>query len=142
MPKLTTPSNRNRNQKRRFMLPDDTPKKNFKSLFCERFNCPPSEYEEQVFRRVLYLHARLLAPLLGILTPTHFAEDFQFIGNLGGAASLIEIDAEVACHKRMYKVRSPVFLRRGLKLRVSGGKVTSLPRQLLAVTKSKSSRSK
>ena len=112
------------------MSPSESSSRTFKSLFCEHFDCPPAEYEKRVLRCVLYRRARLLAPLLSAMFPNYFFDDFQFIADLGYATSLIEVNAEVAHHKKTSRQRSLVFLHRGLKLRVSGGKVVLLAHQL------------
>jgi hypothetical protein len=59
-------------------------RQNFQVLVCQRFHCPTSEYEERVFRKCLYWHARLLAPVVRRLKSDFFTEDFKFIRYLGG----------------------------------------------------------
>ena len=108
--------------------PVDT--QSFQSLFCERFNCPPSQYEEQAVRECLYRHARLLAPVLLRLRPDFFAEDAKFLRYLGQATSLNEAQADVADFKEHDCARSS-FWRNQLKIRVSGRKATKLAYDLL-----------
>ena len=65
-------------------------------LFCQRFGCPPSEYEERAFRECLYWHAKFLAPLLRRVKPEFFSEDFKFIRYLGAATNVREVKADAA----------------------------------------------
>jgi len=41
-----------------------------KSLFCAKFGCSPTEYEERAFRKCLYWHARFPAPFWGPSMPS------------------------------------------------------------------------
>src|SRR5258708_33532548 len=97
----------------------------FRFLFCERFNCFPSEYAERAFRECSYWHARLLAPVLLQVKPKFFAEDFKFIRYLGEATDVREANANAADFQDANFARSWSWRRR-LKLRVSGRKATRL----------------
>ena len=55
-------------------------------LFCQRFHCPLSEYEDRAFRKCLYWHARMLAPVVRRLKPDFFAEDLKFKDFVAGAS--------------------------------------------------------
>src|SRR5258708_38368380 len=57
----------------------------FQILFCDRFECPPSEYEERALRELLYSHARLVVPIIRKMRPDFFNQDFKFIRYLGTA---------------------------------------------------------
>ena len=103
----------------------------FKTLFCERYKCSPSEYEERAFRKCLYWHARLLAPVLRLLSPGLFSADFKFINYLGETAGGREASAEALDFQDANRAK-PNFLRTGLKIRVSGQKAASLARRLFA----------
>ena len=88
----------------------------FQSLFCQRFNCPTSEYDERAFRECLYWHARPLAPVLRRVKPDFFAEDFKFIGYLGEATGVREARANAADFQDANLGRRS-FWRRRLKIR-------------------------
>ena len=100
-------------------------------LLCQRFNCPASEYEELVFRKCLYWHARLLAPVVRRLKPDFFAEDFKFIGYLGASTDMREVSADLM-NFRDANLGRPRFWRTALKIRVSGRKASRLAQQLFA----------
>ena len=103
----------------------------FKVLFCERFDCPPSEFENRAFRELLYCHAKPLAPVIHKLNPEFFDEDFKFIQYLGDASGLREAKANAADFKDANAARRS-FWRTGLKIRVSGMKATKLAHRLFA----------
>ena len=101
----------------------------FQSLFCQRFNCAPSDYEVKAFRKCLYWHARFLAPVVRGLMPDFFAEDFKFIRHLGDSTSLREAVVDLLNFRDANK-SNPSFWRTGLKIRVSGRKASSLAHEL------------
>jgi hypothetical protein len=102
----------------------------FRFLFCRRFNCPLSEYEATAFKKCLYWHARLLAPLVRLLFPQFFADDLKFIGYLGTATDVREALTE-AQEFYLGNRRRANFWRAGFKIRVSGRKASRLARALL-----------
>lgn len=103
----------------------------FQLLVCQRFNCPTSEYEEGVFRKCLYWHARLLAPVVRRLKPDFFTVDFEFIRYLGESTGLREAGADLL-NFRDANLGKSSFWRTGLKIRVSGRKASRLAQQLFA----------
>ena len=107
-------------------------------LVCQRFNCPTSEYEERVFRKCLYWHARLLAPVVRRLNPGFFAEDFKFIRYLGASTGLREVITDLM-NFRDANLGQASFWRTTLKIRVSGRKASRLAQQLFAAEKDASS---
>jgi len=100
-------------------------------LFCARFGCSEAEYEELAFRHCLYWHARVMAPVLRLLSPSLFDSDLEFIGDLGSATDWQEVKIDVNNFHIMNKGESG-FWRATLRLRVSGRKATRLARQLFS----------
>jgi len=101
----------------------------FKSLFCEKFGCPPERYEERAFRKCLYWHARFLAPVIRKISPDFFFEDFKFIRYLGDSLGVRDATVDIRNYSDVNR-RSLEFFRTGLKIRVSGQKANRLVRQL------------
>ncbi len=101
----------------------------FQALFCERFKCPVSQFEEKVFRKCLYWHARPFAPVLRLLMPKLFAEDFKFIRYLGASTGLREAVVDLMNFRDTNLGRAG-FWRGELKLRVSGRKASKLAQEL------------
>jgi hypothetical protein len=91
----------------------------FQNLFCQRFNCPPSAYEERALKKCLYWQARLLAPSVRKLNPNVFAEDFKFIRYLGAATGLRDASEDVLNFRDVNRGNQS-FLRISLRIRVSG----------------------
>ena len=106
------------------------PGANLKSLFCERFGCPPEDYEERAFQKLLYRHARLLAPVIRILKPSFFLEDFKFIAYLGDAVDFRQAKVDVLDFNDLGK-KHWRLLHTGLRIRVSGRKARRLAFELL-----------
>ena len=98
-------------------------------LFCRQFHCAPSDYTERAFRKLLYRHARLIAPVFRKLRRDPFAEDFRFVRDLGEATDLREAMACVADFQ-VANIAWRRFWRTTLKIRVSGLKATRLAQQL------------
>lgn len=111
------------------MKTDSPSARDLRSLFCERFNCPDGEFEKRAFRKCLYFHARMIAPLLPWLTPGGFQRDLLFIRYLGNAKSLQEVQIEIhSLHDDDHF--QPRFARYGLRLRISGRKANKLAAKL------------
>jgi hypothetical protein len=107
------------------------PARQFHSVFCARFSCPPSEYEERAFQQYLYSHAKLLAPVLRKLKPSLFAEDFKFIRYLGEASDSREVKACAADFQDANFARRSIW-RNTLRIRVSGRKAGRLAQRLIS----------
>jgi hypothetical protein len=101
----------------------------FKSLFCERFGCSSEEYEERAFWKLLYWHARILAPVIRIIKPDFFLEDFKFIRYLGDAVDARQAKVDVLDFKDLNR-KHWRLLHTGLRIRVSHRKARRLAFQL------------
>jgi len=103
----------------------------FKALFCKFLDCSPAQFEERVFRQSLYLHARLVAPLIRVLRPDFFERDFWFIRTLGETTDSPEANGTAARFRDMSRAsHRPVH--DGLAIRVSGRKAVKLAYQVFA----------
>ncbi len=101
----------------------------FQVLFCQRFHCPPEDYEKRAFKKCLYWHASLLAPVLRMLKSGFFASDIKFIRYLGAATDVQEATVD------LLNFRDATLRRRGswrtdFKIRVSGRKASRLVHEL------------
>jgi hypothetical protein len=105
------------------------PQATFKSLFCQKFGCPPAEYEERAFRKCLYWHGRILAPVVRTIKRDFFLEDFKFIRYLGDSLGVREATVDVKNYNDVNRA-SGSWLRTDLKIRVSGRKANRLLYQL------------
>lgn len=108
----------------------------FRSLFCARFGCRSSQYEEKVFKHCLYAHARLVAPIIRLVSRSFFDEDLRFINLLGAATSLRRACAESSNFREANEAH-PSSFRMKLNLRVSGKKGRALAKELFAAVEEK-----
>jgi hypothetical protein len=110
-------------------IPEAQATRDLRSVFCERFNCPPSEFEKRAFRKCLYFPAKLTAPLLRWFDPGWFERDLLFIRDLGNAKNWQQVTAELdAFHYREHL--QPRYARVTLRLRVSARKANKLAFEL------------
>jgi hypothetical protein len=109
-------------------MSDSASTRDLRWLFCERFNCPATEFEERALRKCLFLHARIIAPLLRWANPRCFERDLLFIHYFGNAKNLQEVAVEVgALHD--HDLQQP-FGRNVLRIRISGRKASHLAAKL------------
>jgi len=97
----------------------------FMSLFCERHNCPLSDYEERAFTMCLYWRARILAPLIRAIRPRYFEPDFELIRYLAKCRGRRNANNEVAAFMEAANSRGS-FARRILCIRISARKARVL----------------
>jgi hypothetical protein len=88
-------------------------------------------FKVQRGKEVLYSHARFVAPIIRILCPGFFAEDFKFIHSLGEFADLREANACAAEFQDINATRRS-FFRKRLKIRASGFKASRLAYELFS----------
>jgi hypothetical protein len=96
----------------------------FADLFCQLCGCPRDCFERVLFRKSLYLHARLFAPLILWLRPHTFEEDFAVIREVASIRDPQVFRNEV---NRFYgrNRRDASFLRTILLIRISGRRLMS-----------------
>jgi hypothetical protein len=105
-------------------------RQNFSALFCERFRCRPSEFEELAFRKCLHRRALLFAPIIRKVVPTYFEPDFMLIRYLGQAVGQREAMMELSAFTENSNARGG-FARKDLRIRVSTRRTAKLLRELL-----------
>ena len=103
----------------------------FQSLFCQRFRCPLEKYKGRAFRKCLYWHAKLLAPVLRRLHPDFFEDDIKVIRSLGEATGMRDAEVDIL-NFHDANLGHPSFWRTGFKIRVSGRKAGRLADELFA----------
>jgi hypothetical protein len=85
--------------------------------YCAHWQISPDAYEEHLFRRSLYFHARGLRGLFQLVDPDYFAADREFIRVIGDLRSRRGFHAEAGEFHATGANRA--FLRRWLRFRVS-----------------------
>ncbi len=102
---------------------------NFRARFCEKFGCPESEYENKALQECLYPHAKLFAPIIRIFKRDLFAVDLEFLRALGEKSTRWEAQGHLLSFQSFN--REDTYLRRKLKIRVSGQKAAILAAELI-----------
>jgi hypothetical protein len=101
----------------------------FQETFCKHFGCPPEQFTRRAFRRCLYWRARLLAPVIGLLRPSFFTPDLDFIARVGQARSWAEFSGELQDFSHTNR-HGRGGTRGSLRLRVSGRNARRLAAEL------------
>lgn len=96
----------------------------FAELHCRRHNLPREHYARDVLSRCLYSHARFLAPLVAFVSPDHFDSDSDLVIGVGDLRRLDDLRHEFSAFAQHPENRG--FLRRGLRLRISGARLHAL----------------
>ena len=103
--------------------------KTFRESFCERFKCPAEDFERRIFWRCLYRRSLPIAALVYLFRRGYFDLDFQTIRQLGVARSSEEFRVELETFRYEYRMRGGVL--RGLRVRVSGKRLSELLREVI-----------
>ncbi len=98
-------------------------KQTFRWLFCHWTRTPIERYEQAVFRKSLYIHARIFALLILRFRPEIFREDFEVIQELAEVNCPDVFAMEVSRFDGRNK-RDRSKLRRLFLIRVSGKRLT------------------
>lgn len=89
----------------------------FRERYCQYWRISPEQFEEHLFRRALYFHAKPLVGLLLLIWPDYFLVDREFVRSVGHIRSRRLFHAEAGeFHGESSNLR---FARRWLRLRVS-----------------------
>jgi hypothetical protein len=114
-------------------MPAESATPTFRSLVCDAFQCAPEDYAEVVFERCLFPHAALPVRVLRSLFPEWFGPDFQLIQLLARCTDALQLQTEVKVHRRLHPAQG--FVRRTLRLRLSGQRLIDLGTALLPAAK-------
>ncbi len=94
-----------------------------------RCGCPEPAFEPRVFWACLPWHARLLAPVLGLVWRDYFSVDHALIGCIGSVRSMGQLNAELGDY--VVDRRNRGWWRRRARVRVSTQRVRRLARSHL-----------
>lgn len=101
----------------------------FAARFCAKHHIPPENYVDVALTYSLYPLARLMRPILVLLSSAYFTPDCDFIEDVGRITRLRDFESEVWAFFNHPKNRG--FLRNTLKLRVSAQRLRGLVRDIL-----------
>lgn len=97
----------------------------FNEAFCEQFACAPERFEQELFWRGLFLHAKLFALLFWSRRETFFREDFDLIREIA-FVSCPEIFISELNRFRGRNLRDKNWIRKTFSIRLSGKKLVKL----------------
>ncbi|MFI5356170.1 MAG: hypothetical protein ACHQ4G_02420 [Opitutales bacterium] len=101
----------------------------FAERYCTKNAIPASEFERHLLRRVLYPHARLLAPILLVLHSEYLAADHDFIRGVERLTLYHEFFS--ASVDYVHHPANRGFLRRQCKIRISSDRLRRIVRATL-----------
>ena len=105
---------------------------NFCELYCDRFQCSPMEFDDDVFWRCLHPRARLWAHLIRMVNRNYFATDIELIESVGDLTDLDQMDSEVMLFR--YHRPAKGFWRGKMRVRISGRRLLGLAKDLFTKT--------
>lgn len=100
-----------------------------REIYCERHNCSPEQFARRVFWRALYPHGLVVTPFILWLSYDYFSPDRSLIMHAGDATSVSQIRHEVRDY--FWDSSNRGWLRRTLRIRISGERLKNLSRDYL-----------
>jgi hypothetical protein len=111
--------------------------RSFRHACCDWFGCTEAGYESALFWQCLFRHALPIAWIIRRFEPGFFREDFDLIHEVG-AMTRPEIFRSEVNYFYGRNLRCKRWLRRVLRVRISGGRLLRLQRQLFPRPRSRS----
>ena len=105
------------------------PRRTFIDLYCEQNRIDQADFARHVLGRVLYPHARLLAPILRTAWPDHFTADLDLVRSVALVRRMRDLSAEGDAFA--YHPANVGALRHVLRLRASTTRLHRLVRATL-----------
>ncbi len=103
--------------------------KTFEELYCEQRSIAPEAFARAAMRESLYLHARLLYPLVNLLWPDHFVADLDLVRSTGRLRRVRDFRGEV--EEFVHHPANRGALRHVFNVRVSTKRLRHLLRSVL-----------
>jgi hypothetical protein len=104
----------------------------FRDLFCAKFKCAPEEFETGVLWHCIHPRTLALAKLIWRVNPEHFLQDLELIHHVQEVTSLEDLKTEYNAFS--YHHPNLGLLRKNLKVRISGQRLTNLAGKLFGNT--------
>src|SRR5258706_168776 len=102
----------------------------FLDLFCEAFKCAPDDFNETLLWLCIFPQAIFLARLIWRLNREYFRPEFELIEQLKGVRNPEDLRSEL--NDFHYHHPRKGFLRRTLKVRISGQRLLDLGNRLFS----------
>lgn len=101
---------------------------NFQSLYCEWFHVAPEQFVDDVFWNCIHEGRKPAAKFLRMLCDGIFSADFELIYAVGRSRNMETVKSNLAEFRHYHKPRG--LVRKNLRVRISGQKITDLANQL------------
>ncbi|MGC8885621.1 MAG: hypothetical protein ACP5MG_00485 [Verrucomicrobiia bacterium] len=119
--------------------PRKVPERCLQEIFCDYFKCPPEEYEERLFWLCVRPNVVYLAKVFWIFYRRIFYGDLEMLRQLGRTSNTRELRYEIESFRHYHPPRG--FIRRDLKVRVSGRRLLKIASKLFGIEASRRARS-
>jgi hypothetical protein len=103
---------------------------NFKAAFCEAFRCPAEVFQRKLFWSCIRFHLRPLVCLVRTVRPGFFKEDLEYLRQIGETTNWRQFRG-LAVGIRHHTPFNRGWLRRNLKLRISGTRLVDIYGEIL-----------
>lgn len=120
-------------------LDKNIPDRCLQEIFCERFKCPPNKFEEKLFWMCVRPNVLWIAKICWIFYRRMFATDLEMLRQLGRTSTTRELRFELESFRHYHPPRG--FLRRELKVRVSGRRLLKVASRLFGIEAARKARS-
>ncbi len=115
------------------------PQRCLQEIFCENFKCPVEEYEERLFWMCLKPNVILPTRIIWIFHRNYFYNDIEMLRQLGRTSNTRELRYEIESFRHHNPPRG--FIRRDLKIRVSGRRLLKIASRLFGLEAARHARS-
>ena len=105
----------------------------FAELFCEQHHVAPSNFVRAIFWRCLHRRALPFAPFVVLLHSRYFIVDYDLVSNVGALTCMSYLDEEIDDFHA--DTRNRGFVRRRLKIRISGRRLCHVAHSVLGDTR-------
>ena len=113
--------------------PANPSRASFQELYCERFQCSPEQFAEDVLWRCVYPQAEFLARSLWRIDRGFFATDLHLLEEVAGLTDNESVVSEINDTRYRFKPRG--LLRGKLRVRVSSQRLLKLANDLFKPVK-------
>ncbi|HYE31716.1 MAG TPA: hypothetical protein VEH27_09825 [Methylomirabilota bacterium] len=103
---------------------------NFKKAVCTHYGCSDEQYEERLFWKALYWHAKLPARLFWGKRDSFFKEDLELLRELAPVTDNEVFRAELNRYHGRNRRRHGPWIRQAFGIRVSGRKLLKIKNDL------------
>jgi len=114
------------------------PERCLQEIFCEHFKCPPENFQDKLFWMCIKPNVSWIAKICWVFNRRMFASDLEMLRQLGRTYNTRQLRYELESFRHYHKPRG--FLRRDLKVRVSGRRLLKIASRLFSIEAARKAR--